>query len=173
MFRGVLSVARPPVATVIWRGCVSSLSATRWLSTRLASLQQSVQVTVSEDRKNLKLLCEGEPERRFHGIWLRHHCRCSQCHNWQSIIDGRNIKVKSANIEGDQVKVDWSVLGNTVHTGYFPLDWLKENDYSNPEPDWNNKPLVAVSTHHDDNRLYVELSWCYRDMICAGFVACV
>ena len=149
--RSVFSVSR--VATRI-------SSQARWLSTGLASLQQNVRVVVSDDRKSLKLFCEGEQERRFHGLWLRHNCRCSSCtaihHNWKSIVDGKNIKVKSASVEGDQVNVEWCVSGSAVHTGYFPLNWLKENDYSNPETDRNNKPLVAVSSHHV-NRSHVEV----------------
>ena len=50
------------------------------------------------------------------------------------------------------MNVRWSVSGNTVHTGSFPVEWLRENDYSNPETNRNNKPLVAVST--------ANMHWC-------------
>ena len=49
---------------------------------------------------------------------------------------------------GDRLNVKWSIHGNTVHDGYFSLDWLKENDYSNLKANCNNKPLVAVSNAH-------------------------
>ena len=39
----------------------------------------------------------------------------------------------------------WSVSGDVAHTGSFPLTWIKENDYSSPNRNQNNKPLVAVS----------------------------
>ena len=36
--------------------------------------------SIIEDGKKMKLLCgEHEPERRYHGVWLRHNCRCPQC----------------------------------------------------------------------------------------------
>ena len=41
--------------------------------------------------------------------------------------------------------VQWSVSGNTAHSGSFSLDWLKENDYSNSKSDHNTKPLLAVT----------------------------
>ena len=36
---------------------------------------------IIEDGKKIKLQCAGEnePERRYHGVWLRHNCRCPQC----------------------------------------------------------------------------------------------
>ena len=38
-------------------------------------------MTVSEDKRKLTLQCGGEQERRFHGIWLRHNCRCPVCYS--------------------------------------------------------------------------------------------
>ena len=136
------------------RASYSALARTRWLSTSSVHVlwQKSAQVTVSEDKRKLTLQCGGEQERRFHGIWLRHNCRCPVCtsvHSNQTTVEFKNlvrdIQVESANISGDQLNIEWSVSGSTVHSGYFPLDWLRDHDYSNPEQDRNNKPLVAVS----------------------------
>ena len=49
---------------------------------------------------------------------------------------------------GDQVNVEWSVSESTVHTGSFPLDWLKDNSYSSPVTHEKKRPLVAVSIFH-------------------------
>ena len=62
---------------------------------------------MSEDGCKLKLLCEGEQERRFHGVWLRHNCRCPVCtsvHTNQTIVNpkdlNKDLKVESADIVG-------------------------------------------------------------------------
>ena len=64
-------------------------------------------MVVSEDRRKLKLVCEGEQERSFHGLWLRHQCRCPACtsvHNNQTVVDGRllvrDLRVEHADVEG-------------------------------------------------------------------------
>lgn len=43
------------------------------------SLSPASDVSVSQDGRLLHLRLDGEPERRYHGVWLRHNCRCSQC----------------------------------------------------------------------------------------------
>ena len=35
--------------------------------------------SISKDGKKLNLQCDGEEERRYHGVWLRHNCRCTAC----------------------------------------------------------------------------------------------
>ena len=74
------------------------------------SWQHSVRVTVSEDKKKLKLCCEGEHERQFHGLWLRHNCRCCDCtlpHANQTAVSAehltRDIRLKSALLQGMRV----------------------------------------------------------------------
>ena len=137
----------------------------RWQQQRVQSVRASAErphrVEVSGDKRKLTLLCQGEQlERRFHGLWLRHNCHCPVCtsaHTGQTIVDPKylfkNLKVESASISGDQLNVEWSVSGRTVHNGSFDLDWLKDHDYSNPEQDHNNKPLVAVSISLTHNEL--------------------
>ena len=82
---------------------------------------------------------------------------CTSAHNNQTVVEFKNlvrdIKVESASISGDQLNVEWSVSGRTVHNGSFDLDWLRDHDYSNTEQDHNNKPLVAVSTSLTHNEL--------------------
>ena len=35
--------------------------------------------SISRDGKKLNVQCDGEAEKRYHGVWLRHNCRCSVC----------------------------------------------------------------------------------------------
>ena len=80
----------------------------RGLHTHPACWQQVVQVTVSQDKRKVKLLCEGEQERRLHGIWLRHNCRCPTCtsvHHNQTVVDPKllhkDLQVESARMNGE------------------------------------------------------------------------
>ena len=50
---------------------------------------------------------------------------------------------------GREVHVDWVSRGGSTHKGYFPVAWLKENDYSLRESFLRKQreaePPVAVS----------------------------
>ena len=59
------------------------------------------------------------------------------------------------NCVDDVLHVKWNSLD---HTGFFPLQWLKDNDYSDQESrkrkQLENKPLIAVNNfllrfHHN------------------------
>ncbi len=106
------------------------------------------------DSSKLELLAEGEEKKRaYHGVWLRHNCRCPECYSAPTNTTKLNItdvyhckEIKSARINGKQM---WSSIvlltrhytgGNvlvrwtdTEHEGLYPLDWLVHNDYSNEE----------------------------------------
>lgn len=90
---------------------------TRVLSaSRVLSLFQSFSSTsrvlfastcsVSKDGKKLELLCDGEQERRYHGVWLRHNCRCPICLPpliQQNIVHHSNLvdlKITDATVKG-------------------------------------------------------------------------
>ena len=68
----------------------------------------SCNVSVSEDGKKLKLLCDGELERRYHGVWLRHNCRCPECfpaYSQQNIVHHSHLvdlKLTNAEVEGNE-----------------------------------------------------------------------
>lgn len=97
------------------RRCNSNYSSLPWkksltsreLTIGLARRQQNVQVAVTEDKKKLAIQCEGEEERRFHGVWLRHNCRCPICtspNTGQTIVSPRllvkDLKLETADIKG-------------------------------------------------------------------------
>ena len=94
-------------ATAALKSYTLQSSRVRWLSPSSSRWQQGVQVAVSEDGRKLKLQCEGEQERRFHSIWLRHNCRCPVCtsvHTGQTIVNPnlltKDLRVDFANLEG-------------------------------------------------------------------------
>ncbi len=66
----------------------------------------SASCDVSTDGKKLKLACDDDPERRYHGVWLRHNCRCSVClplSSQQNIVHHSNLvdlKITNATIKG-------------------------------------------------------------------------
>ena len=85
-------------------GRIPSLS--RFFSISVCKLF-SASCDVSTDGKKLKLACDDDPERRYHGVWLRHNCRCSVClplSSQQNIVHHSNLvdlKITNANIKGN------------------------------------------------------------------------
>ena len=67
----------------------------------------STVVSVSQDGKRISLSVDGEPERRYHGVWLRHNCRCPQCLNVTS----------NQNIVHHSELMDLSIKEATVNDG--------------------------------------------------------
>ena len=88
------------------RDCVFQSSRVRWLHVGPSCLQQGVQVAVIEDGRKLELQCEGEQEMKFHGVWLRHNCRCPVCHSNETNMSRVNpnqlegVEITSARVEG-------------------------------------------------------------------------
>ena len=71
------------------------------------SRQAATSLSITEDGKKLNLLVDGEPERKYHSIWLRHNCQCPQCFSKASHMNmvhpselATDIKVKSAQLKG-------------------------------------------------------------------------
>jgi len=69
---------------------------------------------------------------RLSHVWLRDHCRCPECFN--SITSQRNldilklddnVEVKSYNLNGETVEIQWS----DGHRSSFELSWLLQNTY--------------------------------------------
>ena len=80
----------------------------RLFSSSSSFLQAVCNASVSEDGKKLKLLCDGELERRYHGVWLRHNCRCPECfpaYSQQNIVHHSHLvdlKLTNAKVEGNE-----------------------------------------------------------------------
>ena len=109
-------------------------------------------VSVADGGRKLALSCSGEEDdRTFHPAWLRHNCHCSQClvFRAQKTVPtkalSKDLMITAANIEGysccadivlivcsllgDILKISWS-NSNGSHTGFLPIGWLKDFDYS-------------------------------------------
>ena len=147
---------------VLVRSGLSRSIRARWLHSATLRQQRAAVVAVNED-KRLTLQCEGEQEKRFHGVWLRHNCRCPVCYSHDTNMSLVNytqligVELASAHVQGpiatyssrlttlsislfslgtgDQVIMDWinRLQDGSTHTGSLPLSWLKDNDYSLPE----------------------------------------
>ncbi|KAJ3020001.1 hypothetical protein HKX48_001458 [Thoreauomyces humboldtii] len=83
---------------------------------------------------------------RFHGIWLRDHCRCPSCFHpvtKQRLVDTSaiplSIKPAVMSVEGDQLSILWET--EDAHRSLVSLDWLRTNSYA---PKLG--PPVAAST---------------------------
>ena len=95
------------VTTISARRCIKTWTSRQLATSSAIRLQQNVRVAVSEDKRKLAIKCEGEQERRFHGVWLRHNCRCPICTSastGQTIVDPRlltkDLKLERVDIKG-------------------------------------------------------------------------
>ena len=71
------------------------------------SRQAATSLSITDDGKKLNLLVDGELERRYHSVWLRHNCQCPQCFSKASHMNmvhpselTTDMKVKSAQLKG-------------------------------------------------------------------------
>ena len=92
------------VARLNW---TSWMNYSRELHASSVYLQQNAEVAVTDDKRGMKLVYEGEQERKFYGKWLRHNCRCPACtsvHTGQTIVDpkdlSKNLEIAHVGIEG-------------------------------------------------------------------------
>ncbi|XP_003385459.1 PREDICTED: uncharacterized protein LOC100633127 [Amphimedon queenslandica] len=125
----------------------------RGLSLPLLSVSRySSAVSVSQDGKKIRLSVEGEPERRYHGVWLRHNCRCPKClivSSNQNIVHHSelvDLHIKEASLDDGSVHVKWD-SAKGPHSCSFNVKWLKEFDYSSPnafdKKNESSKPIVT------------------------------
>ncbi|PCH42669.1 mitochondrial protein [Wolfiporia cocos MD-104 SS10] len=71
---------------------------------------------------------------RYHHIWLRDHCRCSECFHpvtKQRLVNTFEIPpgVKPVHVESraDGLEVKWP--SSRPHTSFYPWSWLQQNSY--------------------------------------------
>ncbi|KAH6909086.1 mitochondrial protein [Coprinopsis sp. MPI-PUGE-AT-0042] len=73
----------------------------------------------------------------FHNIWLRDHCRCSQC--FHSITKQRlqntfeipkDIAPRRVDTKVEGIQISWNTGDN--HVSFYPWAWLRENSYDPP-----------------------------------------
>ncbi|XP_077987992.1 gamma-butyrobetaine dioxygenase-like [Glandiceps talaboti] len=81
----------------------------------------------------------------FASIWLKHNCHCTQCkqdHSGQRLVDSSEIDLKAVPSEvkitdNGCLHVSWS--GTLQHNTTIPLNWLKQNNYSEKNREWNGR----------------------------------
>ena len=92
----------------------------RYCSLSYSPLASSCNISVTEDGKKLHLVCDGEQERRYHGIWLRHNCRCPEClpvYSQQNIVHYSHLvdlKLANAKVEGEYLNLTSSPFRCTL-----------------------------------------------------------
>ena len=78
-----------------------------------AALQDAChRVSIAEDGKKLKIVMKEDRDLNFHSSWLRHNCRCSECHSQVfgqrklamedllGNVDLATLKIESVEIQG-------------------------------------------------------------------------
>ena len=124
-------------------------------------------VSVTDNGKKLQLLTEGDPERRYHSVWLRHNCRCPECYSQSAQFSTvhpdaltKDLRIISANTEGINVihvltlshmhflDDNVYVTFNSGHVGTYNINWLIEHSYSDSDFQKRKRedaePLVTV-----------------------------
>ena len=73
-----------------------------------------VSVSVNTQDNKMRVMCEGEEEgeMRYHGVWLRHNCRCPQCYDHSAHntlvrphqLKGYNTHIEKVSVKGQSVE---------------------------------------------------------------------
>ena len=116
------------------------------------------------DHEGIQISWNDKHKHYYHSVWLRHNCRCPLCladHSEQKtvepmeLVNSRVTKASTRYIElaritcthvtltDDNVNFTW-VSDNSEHEGFIPLQWLKQNCYS--EETLNKKREAAKPT---------------------------
>ena len=95
------------------------------------------QVSVAQDKKTVFLQFDDGEKNTYHAVWLKHCCRCPKCWHtttMQSLVPPENIlpsyTLNEARIDGENLMLSWAEDNEPEHKGFLPLQWLKENAYS-------------------------------------------
>lgn len=73
---------------------------------------------------------------KFHNIWLRDHCRCSECFHaitkqrLAETFDLENIHLQEAKSTDSGLEILWA--GRVPHQSIYPWSWLQRNSYDPP-----------------------------------------
>ena len=67
------------------------------IDTEKAVIGSGFRVSTADDGKKLKLICKKDGEMRYHGVWLRHNCRCPECYAHAA----HNTTVRPEHLTGD------------------------------------------------------------------------
>lgn len=112
---------------------------------------------LSIQSKCIKLQFENGQESWFHKVWLRDHCRCSDCYHTvtrQRLLPTRNIinaTLKKAEITNDnQLAIEWT----DKHSSFFSADWLSKHSYHPRIPRKSNSLLSTAKVLWDESNAF-------------------
>ncbi|KAG9027363.1 hypothetical protein FRB95_007824 [Tulasnella sp. JGI-2019a] len=74
---------------------------------------------------------------RYHNIWLRDHCRCSECFHpitKQRLVDTFEIPadIHPNNVESKENGLEVTWPASPPHVSLYPWSWLRDNSYDPP-----------------------------------------
>ena len=98
---------------------------------------------VFNDTEALKIRWEDGSSTKFHNFWLRDHCQCKQCYNYDTSQKELNIldvplDIQPANVAiHDQNKL--SIKWPDSHETIYDAEWLKKHSYNGGTKPLNHK----------------------------------
>ncbi|KAK7504865.1 hypothetical protein BaRGS_00003893, partial [Batillaria attramentaria] len=105
---------------------------------------------LNQSKTSLAVTWKDGSESNFHSLWLRYSCHCKQCleeHTGQRLFLCENLDpdatIQSVEKEGDSLVITWG--GQEQHTGFVPVQFLKEYDHSSTALK-TKKEAITVNT---------------------------
>lgn len=97
------------------------------------------------DSEALKIRWEDGSSTKFHNIWLRDHCQCKQCYNYDTSQKELNIldvplDIQPANVairDQNKLSIKWPDSHETIYDG----EWLKKHSHNGGTKPINYKEL--------------------------------
>lgn len=105
--------------------------------TRAILSKDDIKLGLEDKKKHVTVDWHDGTNSRFHSVWLRHNCHCSECmqdYSGQRLLDGSKISPKILiekiyiNESGCSLNIKWE---GSDHLGVIPLEFLKKNCYTN------------------------------------------
>ncbi|KAI0346180.1 Trimethyllysine dioxygenase, partial [Trametopsis cervina] len=89
------------------------------------------------DERKVVIGFDTEEWTRFHHVWLRDHCRCSECFHpttKQRLSNTFDIPpdIKPAKVESKATGLEVLWPSSVPHTSFYPWSWLRQHSYDPP-----------------------------------------
>ncbi|KIJ51058.1 hypothetical protein M422DRAFT_245033 [Sphaerobolus stellatus SS14] len=91
---------------------------------------------------------------RYHNIWLRDHCRCSECFHpitKQRLVDTFEIpeSIQPSQVSSTEAGLEIIWPGPRPHKSVYPWSWLKRNSYDPPIVEKDIDPPAPTAEPHE------------------------
>ena len=73
-------------------------------------------VNLTQDGRRMELLCDTDAKRIYHGVWLRHNCRCPECYSEVTNMLKLRICEVSKCKEIVSARIDGKLFNNMFYT---------------------------------------------------------